>query len=347
MPKNLYRRGSTWYGRYFIRGEIQRVSLRTSDPREAARRLKALRLKAERHAFGIHEAATWDDAVIAYAAGVLDSEGVKATTAKRYRVSLRQLDPVFRGVPLPAVTTAKIAAYVADRQAAGATNATIRRDLTTMSRVLAGARTRNLIDANPADAFDRTMIRERRAPIAAPDDDAIAAAVAGAEAAGRPDVARVIRFLRANGTRAGEALRARWEHIGPGPTLTIHETKSGRVRTIDLIGDSLPPPTPKEVGRVFADLPEEAGALASVWQWVRRNMPKAQQFRLHDLRHAYAIAEIRSGRDIYDLSHHLGHSSVKVTEIYLGYVAGGRSKSRGDQTQNLTQGLPEKTQKPL
>lgn len=35
-----------------------------------------------------------------------------------------------------------------------------------------------------------------------------------------------------------------------------------------------------------------------------------------------SIAEIRAGRDIYDLSHHLGHSSVNVTEIYLGYVPG-------------------------
>jgi integrase len=59
-------------------------------------------------------------------------------------------------------------------------------------------------------------------------------------------------------------------------------------------------------------------------------------FRIHDLRHAYAIAEIRADRDIYDLSHHLGHSSVKVTEIYLGYRAGGRSVSRATVTQKLT-----------
>jgi integrase len=58
---------------------------------------------------------------------------------------------------------------------------------------------------------------------------------------------------------------------------------------------------------------------------------------VHDLRHAYAIAEIRADRDIYDLSHHLGHSSVKVTEIYLGYRAGGRSVSRATVTQKLTQ----------
>lgn len=342
MPKNLYRRGATWYGRYFIRGELQRVSLRTSDPREATRRFKALRVKADRHAFGIHEAATWDDAVIAYATGVLDAGGVKPGTAKRYRVSLRQLDQHFRGMPLPAIKVATISVYVTERQAAGATNATIRRDLTTMSRVLAGARARGMLETNPADAFDRTMIRERRAPIVAPDDRDVTVAATAAEAAGRRDLADLIRFLRANGTRVGEALRAWVEHIGPGPTLTIHETKSGRVRTIDLAPDALPPMP--SGGRVFASLPEDTGALASIWQWARRNLPKPQQFRLHDLRHAYAIAEIRRGRDIYDLSHHLGHSSVKTTEIYLGYVAGGRSQSRAQVAQEVTQTpIPEST----
>jgi integrase len=61
-----------------------------------------------------------------------------------------------------------------------------------------------------------------------------------------------------------------------------------------------------------------------------RRVRPAKRFRLHDLRHAYAIAQIRAGRDIYDLSHHLGHSSVKVTEIYLGYASGGRAKNRRD-----------------
>jgi integrase len=327
MPENLYLRGDKWYGRYFIRGELQRVSLRTSDLREAKARLKAIRLKAERQAFGLHAAARWEDAVAAYGIGVLDAGGLRDGTAKRYRVSLRQLTR-FEGKLLPAITVQDISDYVEWRQTLGATNATIRRDLTTLSRVLAFARSKGMVQVNPVDAYDRSLIRERRAPIRVPTPEAIAAAVTACGLAGRPQLGALIVFLRANGMRAGEALRARWSDLD-GDALTIHETKSGRARTIHVAPDSLPAKRGVD-GRLFPGAPEDAGALASAWQWIRRDMPPERRFRIHDLRHAYAIAELRNGRDIYDLSHHLGHSSVKVTEIYLGYVPGKqRSSPRG------------------
>jgi integrase/recombinase XerD len=139
MPSNLYKRGTAYYGRFSVNGELQRVSLRTSDLGEARRRLKAIRQKAERQAFGLGDAPTWEAAVVAYSAGILDQNGVKPSTAKRYRVSLRQAAAAFKGKPLPAIERADIAVYVTGRQQAGATNATIRRDLTTVSRVLAYA----------------------------------------------------------------------------------------------------------------------------------------------------------------------------------------------------------------
>ncbi|WP_256138145.1 tyrosine-type recombinase/integrase [Komagataeibacter swingsii] len=41
------------------------------------------------------------------------------------------------------------------------------------------------------------------------------------------------------------------------------------------------------------------------------------RFHIHDLRHAFAIRWLKAGGDIYHLSRHLGHTSVKTTEIYL------------------------------
>jgi hypothetical protein len=49
------------------------------------------------------------------------------------------------------------------------------------------------------------------------------------------------------------------------------------------------------------------------------------RIRLHDLRHAFAIAKLWEGWDVYDLMHHLGHSSVRVTERYAGYAPVKRS----------------------
>jgi integrase len=324
LPANLYKRGSTFYARFSVNGELQRVSLRTGNPKEARLRFKAIREKAERQAFGIADAVTWEAAVLAYARGVLDAGGVKPGTAKRYRVSLRQIGPRFEGRSLHHITVKEIAQFVAARQAEGATNATIRRDLTTISRVLAFARSEGMIESNATDAYDRKLVREHRAAIHEPSEAMIEAGAEAAEAAGLPALAELIRFLRGTGVRAGEALRARWEHVRAGQ-MTIYETKSGRVRTIVVPPTVLPP---RGEGRLFATLPEDSLTVAGRWAWVKRRLPRTQHFRLHDLRHAYAIAEIRAGRDIYDLSHHLGHSSVKVTEMYLGYVAGGRAKPR-------------------
>lgn len=48
---------------------------------------------------------------------------------------------------------------------------------------------------------------------------------------------------------------------------------------------------------------------------VKRNISKSMRF--HDLRHASATHCIENGDDIYKLKDHLGHKSIKTTEIYL------------------------------
>jgi integrase/recombinase XerD len=42
-----------------------------------------------------------------------------------------------------------------------------------------------------------------------------------------------------------------------------------------------------------------------------------RRFRVPDFRHGFAIRSLRAGMDICSLSRHLGHTSVKTTEIYL------------------------------
>ena len=45
-----------------------------------------------------------------------------------------------------------------------------------------------------------------------------------------------------------------------------------------------------------------------------------RRFRCHDLAHGDAIRYLKNGGGIYALSQQLGHSSVKTTEIYLGFL---------------------------
>jgi integrase/recombinase XerD len=51
-----------------------------------------------------------------------------------------------------------------------------------------------------------------------------------------------------------------------------------------------------------------------------RRDKSVRRFRFHDLRHLHAVEWLRSGRSIYALQQRLGHSSIKVTEMYLGYL---------------------------
>jgi integrase len=327
MPKNLYQRTGVWYGRFTIDGQLRRICLRTGDLRVAKARLKALQTKAQDARYGIVDAKTWPDAVTAYTAGVLNTGSLKESTAARYRVSLRQIDPYFRPLPLSAIDKGEIGRFIAARQNEGAMNATIKRDLTTISRVLAFASAQGMTETNAALVYDRKLVRERSAPINAPSDADIAAACAVAP----PQWAVLFTFLRATGMRLGEALRVRWTDL-EGDSLTIKVTKNSIPRTIAVPVAALP--TWPRRGRIFECFPEDSGTVSSRYVTVRLTAKTMPRFRLHDLRHAYAIGEIRAGRDIYDLSHHLGHSSVKVTERYLGYAPGKRSVARRLVAQN-------------
>ena len=151
-PRNLYRRGDTWWGRVKIAGREYRGSLRTSDQREAARRLKDWRTKLERQEVGGAEAPTWKEAVVKWAAEVLPG-AVKPTVATRYLVSIGQLDRVFGKLRVDHITQAKVAEYVSLRSGE-ATNATIRRDLTALSRLTAACVAWGWRTGNPAKDYD-------------------------------------------------------------------------------------------------------------------------------------------------------------------------------------------------
>jgi|SRR5579859_542002 len=45
------------------------------------------------------------------------------------------------------------------------------------------------------------------------------------------------------------------------------------------------------------------------------------RFRVQDLRHRFAIRWLRNGGGIYELSKHLGHTSLKIPEVYLAYLS--------------------------
>ena len=199
-PAHCYWRKDTIWGRVVIAAREYRRSLRTDDPREAARRIKAWQTKLERQQFGDIEAPGFKEAVLRWAKEVLPGS-VKPAVAKRYLVSIRQMVDHFGELRVTEIDATAISSYISSRSGA-ATNATIRRDLTALSRLLSSCVAWGWLQSNPARLFDRSIIRERRDPISPPADDDVEKLIA----ASPPGVASILRLLEQSGMREMEAV---------------------------------------------------------------------------------------------------------------------------------------------
>ena len=62
--------------------------------------------------------------------------------------------------------------------------------------------------------------------------------------------------------------------------------------------------------------------------WLKR--AGLSRFRVHDLRHAFAIYKLRNGGDLQDISDQLGHVNIATTAIYLKADGSGRRKRHED-----------------
>ncbi len=249
-------------------------------------------------------------------------------TAKRYLVSLKQLAPWLDGRTLADINGRLAAEIIRERQRAGVTNATIKRDLGALSSVMNYAILQGWIDANPVLA-KLALVPERRDPIALPTDRDIALVIERAPGM----VGAMMKAALITGAREDELARSKRSDIAR-KQLTVIKGKGNRLRVIDLApfeGDEFFAGLPAYVGKphlFWHDAGEPYASFAPTFHklmdrteaWARKNGVEFQRFKFHDLRHRHAVDWLKSGRDIYTLQHRLGHSSVKTTEIYLAYL---------------------------
>ena len=319
LPPHCYWRKDTIWGRVIIAGSEHRRSLRTADAKEAARRIRAWQTKLERHQFGDIEAPGFKEAVLRWAKEVLPGS-VKPAVAKRYLVSIRQMADHFGELRVTEIDAASISSYICSRSGV-ATNATIRRDLTALSRLLSSCMAWGWLQSNPARLFDRSIIRERRDPISPPADDDVEKLIA----ASPPGVASILRLLEQTGMRENEAVTLAAAEVCDRQIRLIR-TKTNRPRTLDwrtpggdagIVLDAIVPPFLNAYGRPYRNF---ASNVNQITQRLTAEDPTFKPFRVHDLRHRFVIRWLRRGGDIYHLSMHLGHQSLKTTEAYLGHL---------------------------
>ncbi|WP_242501313.1 tyrosine-type recombinase/integrase [Komagataeibacter xylinus] len=102
--------------------------------------------------------------------------------------------------------------------------------------------------------------------------------------------------------------------------------------------------TSSTTGKPFANFSSNH---AQIMRRIQRDNPLFRCFGVHDLRHAFAVRWLKEGGNIYRLSRHLGHSSVKVTEQnYLGFLTVEEQERVQFQAEQIFEGVPTKSPTP-
>jgi len=274
-------------------------------------------------------------------------------SVQRYETSIIQItlalgwDPggATASVPLHDITKATLSDFVEARREEGRATSTILNDITAWSHVMGYASQKDWIQENPIWPLDRRkLVGTRRSRITPPTDSDVASLLADVSEWSQ-DIARLMRWLRETGMRLGEILNLRIADIHPcGTKATLRlGVKRNRgadggpmTRTINLGRAAALVPEAKGKGRLFAALPVDSAVVSTRYgQWRRQRQGRENRtaavagrepatlkiYRLHDLRHAFAVASLVDDPDcIYRLSEHLGHTLVSTTEIYTGHL---------------------------
>lgn len=275
---------------------------------------------------------------------------VSPSTLTRYEVSLRQLKPWLDCWMDEVNARAKMREIIDGRRKASPdiTNATLRRDLVALASVINFAlKEEDIKSADDHNAATAALSRlsERRDPIVLPDHRHIARVIAAAP----PSLAPLIAAALRTGCRQAELVTAERSRIDHDRRQLTVVGKRNKLRVIDLI-------TP--AGDAYAGLRAAPARLGCRWLFwhhegepyraasqhfgylvdavmaeaiadeaerarkagVEPGEPDFRDFTFHHLRHRFAVDYLKAGGSIYDLQIHLGHTSVKTTEIYLAFL---------------------------
>jgi integrase/recombinase XerD len=332
MPKGLFTRNGIYWARFKVKGVEYRESLRTRTESVAVKRAAAVKkVVEERVYFGAADPITWQEAVVDWHAKGPSALGIKQRTFDRYLTSIAQLRDWLDGKEIQRIDVKLLKDIVRDRQKLGVTNATVRRDMTAVSSVLAFCVDEEWIEENAAKMIDRSRFKERRAKIILPRDESLA--ILFADQSRFMDMAR---FALETGMREDEIADLEHDRIDrKRMSATIEDNKGDRIREVPLNRAALEiiDRQPRHIrskfafwcrdGERFQNVPSRFyGKVKRVAQKAAREKQPFSRFRFHDLRHLFSVRYLRNRvGSIYDLQDVLGHVSIQTTERYLDHLS--------------------------
>lgn len=317
-----------WWGECVIQGKRHRKSLRSVDKREAVKRFEAWKGELVDAAYYGIKRMTWPQAVEAWLRD--NPSSAKPSTMKRYITSLRACHAAFGELFMDQIKRGTLIKWIGDRRRQRASNATINRDLTAISRVCAYAVSLEAIDRNPCDLISRRdSNREVRPPRKPPSQHEVDRLADTAP----PMLGALVRLLDTTGMRLEEAATLEWTQVDTERKLIrLYKTKTNAPRAIDLDRRAL---------TILSTIPRHFRCQWVFWHgepptryhWASNNLATIKRrlgfkWRIHDIRHKHAIDWLQAGGDLYALSRRLGHSSVKTTEqTYIRYLSEEQRKA--------------------
>ncbi|GBQ36466.1 tyrosine-type recombinase/integrase [Komagataeibacter saccharivorans] len=208
---------------------------------------------------------------------------MKESVRTRYLSSIRRFDEHFGSLLVASITTRDIADWISDRKRNGSikaqgkgkgkaiSNASIQRDLTALSRLLSFCCSIGWRTDNPVQAFDRTIIRERREPKRPPTRKEIQTAIDAAP----PGIAGILTILAETGMRMNEAVMLeRWQVDSRSHQILLTKTKTSRPHTINWHTSGEMPPEHWKTGP-HPDFSTPAAPLASRSPIFHPTMPRS------------------------------------------------------------------------
>ena len=218
------------------------------------------------------------------------------------------------GTLLLEINHSTAARYAVSRSQAGASAATINRDLAALRHMLSWAAQNQLLERNPLENWER--LKEEPYEHQRPTEEIIDRVLVKLDETALP----LFQFLRHTGCRREEGLSLKHPQVDVANQVAhLYRTKSGKSRTIPLSSEAIAAiqamPRLSTTDYVFYNPETLTRWHDAKSPWIRaRKAAGVPWLRVHDLRHAYAIRLAEAGVPMHFISKVLGHSSSAFTE---------------------------------
>jgi integrase len=296
-PRGLYQKGNAYYARDRTGGKDAWIPL-GSDFQEACRKLrqKHRSLTPEGRITVTEAAGRWLET---YVPTARNAKGVKLATD---RVD-RYLIPHLGFYRLSRLDSDHLRAYRIALEKTHLSPQTVAHLLSDLRCLCNWAVDAGLLDSSPVPRRFLPRIQERP-----PDrllDDEVARLTAISDPYGF-----IVRLGLGTGLRWSELCRATSSDVAGG-VLTVHQTKSGKLRRVPLPND-LRAELRFRIGRFCAYAEGSPGSFSKMV----RKLSGVARFHPHQLRHTFACRWIERGGNLASLQQILGHASIVTTQRY-------------------------------